>query len=122
MNRDFKNCLERKSLYMSEGAKGLAEKELASASDDLRDARLSLSKARYKWTTIQAYYAMFHGARALLYSRGYRERSHHCVVVGVEYLFVREGLFDMKWVRALRNAMGMREDADYACEFSKDGA
>jgi uncharacterized protein (UPF0332 family) len=122
MNRDFKDCLERKRLYRSAGAKALAKKELRSAADDLGDAGLSLSERRYKWATIQAYYAMFHGARALLYSKGYRERSHYCVVVGVEQLFEKAGLLEMKWIRALRNAMSMREDADYASEFSREGA
>lgn len=122
MSRDFKNCLEKKSLYKSEGAKGLSKKELVSAGDDLEEAKPSLSGGRFKEATIQAYYAMFHGARALLYSRGYRERSHYCVVAGIEHFFAEEGLLDMKWARAIRNAMGMREDADYASEFSKEGA
>lgn len=122
MSRDFKKCLEKKSLYRSSGAKGLSKKELVSAGDDLGDAKISLSEGRLKWATIQAYYAMFHAARALLYSRGYRERSHYCVIVGIEHLFASEGLLDMKWIRSLRNAMSMREDADYASEFSKEGA
>jgi len=122
MNRDFKKCIEKKSLYKSVGAKGLFKKELASAEDDLGEAKLSLSEGRLKWATIQAYYAMFHAARALLYFRGYRERSHHCVVVGIEHLFAGEGLLEMKWARALRNAMSMREEADYGSEFSVEGA
>lgn len=122
MNRDFKKCLEKKSLYLSVGATGLFRKELESAEDDLGDAKRSLLDGRFKWATIQAYYAIFHAARALLYSKGYRERSHYCVVVGIERLFADEGLLDMKWARALRNAMSMREDADYSSEFSMDGA
>lgn len=122
MNQDFKNCLDKKRLYKSDDAKVLATKELKSAGDDLGDAKFSFSKQRYKWATIQAYYAMFHAARALLYFRGYRERSHHCVVVGIEHLFGREKLLDMKWVRALKNAMSLREDADYANEYSQEGA
>jgi uncharacterized protein (UPF0332 family) len=122
MSRDFKKCIEKKSLYKSTSTKGLFKKELTSAEDDLGEAKLSLSEGRLKWATIQAYYAMFHAARALLYSSGYRERSHHCVVVGVEYLFAGEGLLDIKWARALRNAMIMREEADYGSVFSVDGA
>jgi uncharacterized protein (UPF0332 family) len=105
MNQDFKNCIDKKRLYRSYNAKGLVKKELRSATDDLEDARLSHSKKRYKWATIQAYYTMFHAARALLYSRGYRERSHYCVAVGIENLFGREKLIDMKWVRALKNSL-----------------
>lgn len=71
---------------------------------------------------LQAYYAMFHAARALLYSRGFRERSHFCVVVGVEHLFGEVELIDLKWIRALRNAMSLREDADYSDAYSADGA
>ncbi len=122
MNQDFKNCVAKKRLYKSNDAKGLTEKELKSATNDLEDAKFTLSKRRYKWATIQAYYAMFHAARALLYSRGYRERSHYCVVVGIEHLFGREKLLDMKWVRALKNTISLREDADYADEYSKEGA
>ena len=122
MSRDFKKCLEKKSLYRSEGAKRLFKKEFESAEDDLGEAKLSLSEGRCKWATIQAYYSMFHAARALLYFKGYRERSHYCVVVGIEHLFADEGLLDMKWARSLRSAMSMREDADYSSEFSKDGA
>ena len=60
---------------MSAGATGLFRKELESAEDDLGDAKRSLSDGRFKWATIQAYYAIFHAARALLYPKGYRERS-----------------------------------------------
>lgn len=122
MNQDFKNCLDKKRLYRSDNAKALATKEHKSAINDLGDAKFSLSKGRYKWATIQAYYAMFHAARALLYSRGYRERSHRCVVIGIEHLFGSEKLIDLKWIRALKNTMSLREDADYTDEYSREGA
>jgi uncharacterized protein (UPF0332 family) len=122
MSRDFKACLDKKKLYRSDAAKALAEKEFKSASDDLADAQISLSQRRFKWATIQAYYAMFHAARALLYSRGYRERGHFCVMTGIEHLFGESRLIELKWVRALRNAMSLREDADYSDAFSPDGA
>jgi uncharacterized protein (UPF0332 family) len=122
MNPGFKNCLDKKKLYRSEAGKALAGKEFKSARDDPAEAELSLSQKRYKWATIQAYYAMFHAARALLYSRGYRERSHFCVVAGIEHLFGEAKLIDLKWVRALTNAMSLREDADYSDSFSPEGA
>ena len=113
MSRDFKACLDKKKLYRSDAAKALAGKEFKSATDDLADAEMSLSQKRCKWATIQAYYAMFHAARALLYSRGYRERSHFCVVAGIEHLFGETKLIELTWVRALKNAMSLREDAVY---------
>ena len=122
MSRDFKDCLDKKKLYRSDAVKTLAGKEFKSASDDIAEAELSLSQRRYKWATIQAYYAMFHAARAMLYSHGYRERSHFCVVAGLEHLFGEAKLLDLKWVRALRNAMSLREDADYSDAYSPEGA
>jgi uncharacterized protein (UPF0332 family) len=122
MNRDFKNCLDKKKLYRSEAAKTFTGKEFQMAVDDLAEAEQSLDQKRYKWATIQAYYAMFHAARALLYSRGYRERSHACVVAALDQLFGQEKQLDLKWVRALMNAMSLREDADYSNAYSSEGA
>jgi len=122
MSRDFRDCLDKKKLYRSDAAKALAGKEFESAADDFAEAEMSLAGKRFKWATIQAYYAMFHAARALLYSRGYRERSHFCVVAGIEHLFGESKLIDLKWVRALRNAMSLREDADYSDAYSPEGA
>jgi uncharacterized protein (UPF0332 family) len=122
MSRDFKACLDKKKLYRSDTAKALAGKEFKSATDDLADAEMSLAQKRCKWATIQAYYAMFHAARALLYSRGYRERSHFCVVAGIEHLFGETKQIELTWVRALKNAMSLREDAGYSDAYSPDGA
>jgi len=122
MNPDFKRCLDKKKLYRSEAARALAGKEFDAAREDLAEAELSFSQKRYKWATIQAYYAMFHAARALLHRKGYRERSHGCVAAGVEHLFGETKMRDMKWVRALTNAMSLREDADYSAAYSSEGA
>jgi uncharacterized protein (UPF0332 family) len=122
MSPDFKTCVDKKKLYRSEAAKALSSKELKTAGDDLAEAESSLSQKRHKWATIQAYYAMFHAARALLYSQGYRERSHGCVVAGIEHLFGLTNLLDLRWVRAFTNVMSLREDADYSDAYSLQGA
>lgn len=41
---------------------------------------------------MQCYYSVFHSARALLYVRNYRERSHHCLIVAIRALYVSEKL------------------------------
>jgi uncharacterized protein (UPF0332 family) len=65
---------------------------------------------------------MFHAARALIYSQGYREKSHYCLAIALRSLFVDEGKMDTKLVRDFLNAMNLREAADYEAEFSKSGA
>jgi len=98
------------------------KKELSVARSDLLDAKASYENQRYKWSTIQAYYAMFHAARALIYSRGYREKSHYCFSVAPRALFIEEGKLDSQIGRDFLNAMSLREAADYEAQFSREGA
>jgi uncharacterized protein (UPF0332 family) len=122
MNQEFKKCLESKKIVAFPTGKKLAAKELSIAKSDLSDAKAGFDTGQYKWSTIQAYYAMFHAARALIYSHGYREKSHYCLAIALRSLFVDEGAMDTKLVRDFLNAMNLREAADYEAEFSKSGA
>lgn len=72
MSKEFDDCLKKRKITEFERAKGLVEKELNQSKDDLESAKESFGRSGYKWATIQAYYSMFHSARALLYSKGYR--------------------------------------------------
>ena len=65
---------------------------------------------------------MFHAARALLYSRGYREKSHYCLSVAIRHLFVGKGLLKDTLVDDMDDARALREDADYRADFSETGA
>lgn len=122
MNQDFEQCIENKKIVPFPKGKRLVRKELSSASSDLSDAKAGYQSQRYKWSTIQAYYSMFHTARALIYSRGYREKSHYCLAIALRALFVNEGTMHVQTVRNYLNAMNLREIADYEAEFSESGA
>ena len=65
---------------------------------------------------------MFHAARAMIYSRGYREKSHFCLSIALRALFIEEGSLDSQSGRDFLNAMNLREAADYEAEFSEEGA
>jgi len=93
-----------------------------SANDDLFEAKDRLAYGRFKYATINSYYSIFHAARALLYSRGYRERSHYCLSVALEILFVQNGLMEERFIRTFNNAMALREEADYIGSFSEAGS
>ncbi len=118
----FKECLAKGRIKKFDAARKLVSKELRSCRDDLKAAQKSFRSQNYKWSTIQAYYSMFHAGRALIYSRGYRERSHYCLIVAIKLLFVSEGLLDIKLVEALQTGKELRENADYEDEFSKTSA
>lgn len=122
VNLEFKKAIEKKRLLPFSKGKILIKNELKSAEDDLMEAKDRLKNKKYKYATITAYYSMFHAARALVYSRGYREKSHYYLLVALQALFVERGLLEEKITKDFHMAMVLREDADYHGEFSKEGA
>jgi len=62
---------------------------------------------------------MFHSARALLYSKEYREKSHYCLVEAVGSLFCEEGVMSPSYIESLIEAKNLREAADYYGDFSE---
>ncbi|MDH4272965.1 MAG: HEPN domain-containing protein [Candidatus Aminicenantes bacterium] len=121
-NREFRECLEKRKIIPFPRARKFALKELTAAGEDLAEARDRFGHRRYKYATINAYYAVFHAARALVYSKGFRERCHYCLAVALEALFVDPDLLSGRYVRMFHNTMASREEADYSGTFSKEGA
>lgn len=95
-------------------------KEIEAAESDLAEARDSLTGKKLKWATIQGYYSMFHSAQALLYSKGCREKSHYALSIAIEEMFSKE--LGLTMVNAFRDAMDLRQEADYGLKFSEAGA
>ncbi len=118
----FQKCLEKSKIKTFPKGRKLVLKELKVAQKDWRSAKQSLKDKNYKWSTIQAYYSMFHVARALLYNKGYREKSHYCLVVAIRELYVNKGLLNYSFVEALQLGKTLRENADYHEDFSQSGA
>ncbi len=119
---EFQRCLSKRWLVIMPEARYLVSKELTIAQDDLAEAENGYTRNSFKWSTVQSYYAMFHAARALLYSKGLREKSHYCLSVAMRHLFVTERLLDNQLVDDLDDARALREDADYRADFSETGA
>jgi uncharacterized protein (UPF0332 family) len=122
MNSTFKDCLARKRIFEFQEAVHFVDGELDDAADDLASAKQDLAKGGTKWATIKGYYAMFHAARALLYSKGYRERGHYCLYLAIKELFVKNKLLEDTLAEALYASMMLREEADYKRNFSKENA
>lgn len=114
--------LNERKLTRIKPDRDLVVKELEGAVSDLEDAKDSLSRGKFKWTIIQAYYSMFHAARALLYGAGYREKSHRALLTALDELFVKSGRIDVVTIRRFKDAMALREEADYSLTFSESNA
>jgi uncharacterized protein (UPF0332 family) len=119
MSPEFKKCLERGKIKKFSPGPRLATKEIRLANEDRQAAIKSMSEGNMRWSIIQAYYSMFHSARALLYSRGFRERSHYCLIEAVRDLFVKAKKLDPLLLEALQEAKTLREEADYYGDFSE---
>lgn len=122
MRAEFRACLRRKDITPFRAAPSLVAKELSQSDHDFQAAKKSCDGAEYKWATIQAYYAMFHAARALLFAKGYREKSHYCLSVALVELYVDAAKLPPSLVKDFDRAMLLREGADYKGDFSAAGA
>ncbi len=121
MSTEYEECLQKGKIKPFSHGSALAAKELETAVSDLDSAEKTFSDGNYKWATIQVYYAMFHAARSLLYSKNMRERSHYCLVIAVKELFVNAKLIPASLLDALKEAKSLREDADYYNRWSEAG-
>ena len=119
MSLEFQKCLEKGKIKPFPQGKKLMPKEINSAKEDLKSAQKSFEGQNYKWATIQAYYSMFHTARSLIYSKGYRERSHYCLIEALKTLFVEQNLLELKLIKDFHTAMVLRESADYESEITE---
>lgn len=97
-------------------------KEFNISGKDLSAAKKSFEDENYKWATIQAYYAIFHAVRALIYKTGLREESHAALKTALKELYVNTGIISLKIYTTFERGMDLREMADYKETYSKNGA
>lgn len=119
---EFEMCLSSGRIQRVDAGMEWVQKELEQANYDLARARGSLKRRDFKWAIVQGYYSMFHGAKALVLRDGYREKSHVCLIVALRHLYVAQGRLDAVHADHLEQAMGLRNQADYAMEYSGEWA
>lgn len=122
MDERFGRCLREGKLAKEGFQPDLVKKELDAAGSDLETARASASEGNFKWATVQAYYSMFHTAKALVLSKGYREKSHQCLSIALKSLFIDANILEKKHFDRFRDCMNLREDADYGLTYSESSA
>ncbi len=115
---DFNECLRSQKIVKMIPDDRIIDKEMEGSLYDLRRARESIIMKDFKWSSIQAYYSMFHAGKALLIKAGFREKSHGCLIVGLRALYVENGKITNDMVQNLEDSMFVRMDADYGLVFS----
>jgi len=119
---ETRKLLQERKLLQIKPDRKLVTKEIKGAEYDLSRAMESLEKKDFKWATVQAYHSMFHSARALIYSEGYREKSHTALRIALKELFETSGRLDREIVHSFEDAMYLREEADYRLEFTESNS
>ena len=122
MSSKFHQCISNRSLRKVPVDTRDVRAEMEEAGRDLESARRSLLEPDYKWTIIKAYYSMFHAFRSLLFSTGYTEKSHDCLIAAIEELFTEKGLLPPAIITDIRNAKTAREAADYGLTYGQASA
>jgi len=120
LSPEFRNLLEERKLMRIRKDRKLILKEISAAKSDMKDAKESIERKKFKWATIQGYYSIFHSARALLFEKGYREKSHYALLVAIRELYPNE--IEHSLIRGFEHGIYLRQEADYGLKFSEDGA
>ena len=122
MSYEFDKLLEERKLIKGGITPEMVEKEMKNAKLDLQRAEHTYDEEDYKWATVMAYYSMFHSIRALIYSKGYREKSHRALLIAFKELLIDSGILEEKYFKNFDYAMYLRESADYRGEYSEGSA
>ena len=120
LSLQFRRLLEERKLQRIQPKSDIITKEIAAAEYDLGKSKSSCEDEDYKWTIVQAYYSMFHAARALIYSKGYREKSHRACLVALKEFFLDS--LGEELIRDFEEAMDLRESADYGSAYADEDA
>ena len=119
---DFERCVKERRLIKIKPSNEMIQKELDSAEYDLERARNSLEEEDFKWASVQSYYSMFHAAKALVLKKGYREKSHFCLIIALRELYVKEEELIAEMVENLELCMSLRHEADYGLTYHQESA
>jgi uncharacterized protein (UPF0332 family) len=83
----LEECIDKGLIKKDLLASERVESSLMIAERFLRSSRRNLEINEYEMAEIAAYNSAFHAGRALLFAKGYTERSHFCLGVALKGLY-----------------------------------
>lgn len=96
-----------------ESSKRFVEASLLRAEKALRSAKLLEENGQPEDAVSRAYYTMFHAARAILFSKGVKARTHRGTISLFGEKIVKEGVLSREFADMLRKALDLRQKSDY---------
>lgn len=86
----YEDCLRKGLIKKDQSVTGRIPLSLKTAERFLDEAKGNFKMKYYDVCELLAYSSCFHAARALLFSKGYTERSHACLIDALFYLFEKD--------------------------------
>lgn len=96
-----------------EPSRNFVKASLERAEKALKSAKLLEENGELEDAASRAYYAMFHSARALLFSKGVSARTHSGTISLFGEKIVRQGILNEEFADMLRKAFDLRQKSDY---------
>jgi len=121
---DFESCVKEGLLRRIPPSGEKARNSMETALKWLEEAKKNLNSEAFNSSVLSSYLAMFHSARALLFSDGFREKSHYCIARYLEEKYVKKKLLESKWIDLLDHYRELRHNDQYSITFftTKDEA
>ena len=115
---DYNDCLKKGLIRKIAPSGEKASQSMNIAIKWLEETEKNFVSGALKSSLLSAYLAMFHSARSILYTDGYREKSHACMARFLEANYVRKGQLEPKWVELLDHYREIRHSDQYGINFS----
>ena len=93
----------------AESSRNFVEASLLRAEKALRSARLLVEHRELEDAVSRAYYAMFHAARAILFSKGAKAKTHRGTISLFGENIVKKGILSDEFADMLRKAFDLRQ-------------
>ena len=93
--------------------KDLSKYRYLCCNEALEDAKIMYDAGRYKNALNRAYYAIFHGLRAVNALDGFDSSKHSGVISHFNQNYVKSGIFPKEVSKLIKLASEKREEADY---------
>ena len=98
---------------MAGSVKDLSAYRLERAKEDLQTAKDNLNAKHYRASVNRAYYALFHALRAVTALDQFDSGKHSGIIAYINQHYVKTGVFDKEFSKAIDKSFRLREKADY---------
>ena len=127
---DFDECLKQGLIKRNKDALQRIRKEVEIAGKFFNSSKRNFGIEEYEMTVIASYNSIFHCCRALLFNKGFVERSHLCLLISVQALYhedkrILDFLKSINKVRISRHQVQYRgdmagsEEAEFVLDLNK---